>query len=142
MKQQVNATRFTADPSCVICSHRTPKSRFSPLSGWARRFPHKKVSFMEFMNSTTMPRDLSFSFTSPSQNQSNLVMEYGEPWAAGDKDSTAKRGEDIAFQQTDCPCHHEKPLLIARQYAARCREAPHIGRPEFPWLCLVDAAAC
>lgn len=96
-----------------------------------------------------MPGDLSFSFTSPSEKQSNLVMEYGESWAAGDKNSRAytlkgrkKKKEDIAFQQTDCTCHHKKPLLIAEQYAARCVEAPHIRVAEFPWFCLVDAAVC
>lgn len=53
-----------------------------------------------------------------------------------------KKKEDIAFQQTDCTCHHKKPLLIAEQYTARCVEAPHIRVAEFPWFCLVDAAVC
>lgn len=44
-----------------------------------------------------------------------------------------KRKVDIAFQQTDCTCHHEKPLLIAKQ---------HGGRVGAPWFRLADAAAC
>lgn len=55
-------------------------------------------------------------------------MEYGERWTAGDKNSSAYslKGEkeaDIAFLQTDCACHHMKPLLTAKQYAAGCIEA-------------------
>lgn len=75
-------------------------------------------------------------------------MEYGERWAAGDKKFQGlhpqgrkkKKKVDIAFQQTDCTCHHEKPLLIAEQYGG-CVEAHCIMVAEFPWFCLVDAAA-
>lgn len=57
-----------------------------------------------------MPGDLSFSFTSPSEKQSNLVMEYGESWAAGDKNSRAytlkgrkKRGYCLSADRLHLP---------------------------------------
>lgn len=63
-------------------------------------------------------------------------MEYGEGWAAGDTNSSActlkggKKEEDIAFPQTDCACHYEKPLLIAKPCAAGCVETAQPPRQQ------------
>lgn len=87
MKERVNVTCFIADPSAVICSRRTPKNHFSPLSeGWAQKLPIRKCQWW----SSYIPRPCLQTYRfllllHHTSGQSNLVAEYGEFWAAGDK---------------------------------------------------------
>lgn len=68
----VYTTHTDADPS-FTGSHRTPKSLFSSLSESNSKASHKNVQFVKYINSIFTSQDLSFSFTSPPQTQSNLV---------------------------------------------------------------------
>lgn len=51
---------------CYLLSQDSEESFLTSVRRLVSKASHKKVSLMEFIHSTTMPPDLSFSFTSPS----------------------------------------------------------------------------
>lgn len=84
----------TVDPSALLGAPAGPSGPFLHLCQRGRLWEQKKarrekLPFMRRINSIFTPRDLSFSFGSPSQERhaSNLVAQYRERQAAGDKDA-------------------------------------------------------
>lgn len=110
---------------------RAPQGRSSTSvrgdgSGRKKKARREKLPFMRRVNSIFTPRDLSFSFGSPSQarHASNLVAQYRERQAAGDKDagppSSAGGKSRGCIRFFPLPFHPPRALAGLPQWATGC----------------------